>query len=248
MASAVASIASILSVPFTFTYGLISTGSLQGGIETATKAAQSIYASVDPADAARYQAIADIGNTSQGASTPTPVTTPTTPTSAGVSTNAQTWADIARERNYAAQTQIGSMQEQLGQEVGGLETQETTAEGQVRASAAGRGLKLEGSPLMQLIAQKGAGAQAIGYAQRQGAAAIEGAGTQAQASYDSAILAANENKMYQEAGLQSQWLQSFSDVMTAAEWTMGLPGANWTPQNNQPSTDTSPQSSNYWDY
>ncbi len=248
MAQVVASIAGVFAGAGGFVYGLLTTGSLSGAESAALSASRQAYAAVDPQDALKYQLQADVGNTNQGASTPTPTTTPTTPTSPNVSTNAQTWADIARERYYAQETQIGSMQEQLGAEVGGLETQETQTEGGIRASAAVRGLKLEGSPLMQLISQQEAGQRGIGYAQRQGAAAIEGAGTSAQAGYDAAILAAKENQESLQADLTSSWLQSFSDIMSTAQFAMGMPGANWTPsQSEGPTYDLAP-AGNYWDY
>ncbi len=124
-------------------------------------------------------------------------------------------AGIASERYSEAETQIGSMQAQLGQTVLGEKVAETTSEGAITAGAAARGLKLSGSPLMQLISQKQAGAQAIQYTQNQGVAAIQGAQTGAQASYNAAALSGQEELQYANQEVSNAWLSAFGSAIQA---------------------------------
>jgi hypothetical protein len=141
-------------------------------------------------------------------------------TSAGTSQNpnpqGQSEADIAKERYAEAQTSIGEMQGQLDQTVLAQKVAEVQAEGGITASTAARGLKMEGSPLMQLIAQQQAGKSAIGYTEQQGAAVVMGARTGAQASYDAAALSGKEQIQYADQQLSNAWLGLFTGVMNTA--------------------------------
>ena len=54
---------------------------------------------------------------------------------------------------------------------------EIQAEGAISASVAARGLKMEGSPLMQMMSEQQRATTALNYTKQQGTAAISGAGT-----------------------------------------------------------------------
>jgi len=141
-----------------------------------------------------------------------------TPVGAPSATNE---AAIAQERYAEAQTEIGREQQQLGQTVLGEKVSEVTSEGGITASAAARGLKMEGSPLMQLIAQKQLGESTISYTQQQGSAAISGARTGAQASLDAANLSGQMQLQYAAQQMNDAWLMAFQDITSGAEAMLG---------------------------
>ena len=132
------------------------------------------------------------------------------------SVHGQTEADIAKERYAEAETEIETVKGQIGQTILGEKASEIQAEGGIRASAAARGLKLEGSPLMQLIAQEDAGKKAVTYTQTQGIGIITGMQQGAQASYDAAALAGKEQLDYADQELSSAWLGAFTSLLSSA--------------------------------
>lgn len=213
--AAVVAVGSIVAAPFT------------GGASLAGLGLAGSLLQVGAAEGQQQQTQANVGNFNYGtgtqlvadnlfqniqpASSPAPGGTDTSAPPVVTQTNE---AGIAAERYSEAETQIGSMQAQLGQTVLGEKVAETTSEGAITAGAAARGLKLSGSPLMQLISQKQAGAQAIQYTQNQGVAAIQGAQTGAQASYNAAALSGQEELQYANQEVSNAWLSAFGSAMT----------------------------------
>ena len=198
-------------------------GAVVGGIAGAAEGV-SLSEQQHAAQTAHDQAVANAGPSNP--SNPAPVntggagTTATDPTTQA--TNAST---IAAERYAEAETSIGSMQSQLDTAVLGEKVSEIQSEGSITASAASRGLKMEGSPLMQLIAQKNAGASGIAYTEQQGTASISGAQTGAQSGFDAAMLARKENLQYADQQLSNAWLSSFSQAINFGTSMM----KGWTP-------------------
>jgi hypothetical protein len=185
------------------------------GVSTAEKQAA--------ANKQEAQTVANVGDFSA------PPTVPTTAgggSSAGPAVQQTTEAGIAAERYAEAQTSIGSMQAQLDQTVLNEKVAEIQAEGGITASAAARGLKMEGSPMMQLLAQQQAGATTVGYTQQQGTAAITGQRTGAQASFDAAALAGKEQLQYADEQMSNAWLSSFTDVLNTSA---GMVSKFWNP-------------------
>ena len=201
-------------------YGLIGIG--LDGIATGVGSIESQSAANEEA----AQTAANVGDFSN----PQPVST--TAGTSGVGTvNAQNEAAIAQERYAESQTEIGEMSQRLDQTVLNEKTQELQAEGGIRASAAARGLKLEGSPMMQLIAQQSSGQQGISFTEQQGAASIMGARTGAQASLDAANLAAQEQLQYADQQLSNAWLESFTGALNLGasmieKWPFGSSSAS----------------------
>ena len=215
--------------------GIVAVGSLvaapfTGGASLAGLGLAGALLQVGAAEGQQQQTQANVGNFNYGtggtppwmqlpgagpagpASSPAPGGTDTSASPVVTQTNE---AGIAAERYSEAETQIGSMQAQLGQTVLGEKVAETTSEGAITAGAAARGLKLSGSPLMQLISQKQAGAQAIQYTQNQGVAAIQGAQTGAQASYNAAALSGQEELQYANQEVSNAWLSAFGSAIQA---------------------------------
>jgi len=200
--------------------GIVAVGSLvaapfTGGASLAGLGLAGALLQVGAAEGQQQQTQANVGNFNYGtgpASSPAPGGTDTSAPPVVTQTNE---AGIAAERYSEAETQIGSMQAQLGQTVLGEKVAETTSEGAITAGAAARGLKLSGSPLMQLISQKQAGAQAIQYTQNQGVAAIQGAQTGAQASYNAAALSGQEELQYANQEVSNAWLSAFGSAIQA---------------------------------
>ncbi len=221
--AAVVAVGSLVAAPFT------------GGASLAGLGLAGALLQVGAAEGQKQQTQANVGNFNYGtggsilgagaagagvpgagpagpASSPSPGGTDTSAPPVVTQTNE---AGIAAERYSEAETQIGSMQAQLGQTVLGEKVAETTSEGAITAGAAARGLKLSGSPLMQLISQKQAGAQAIQYTQNQGVAAIQGAQTGAQASYNAAALSGQEELQYANQEVSNAWLSAFGSAIQA---------------------------------
>lgn len=204
--------------------GIVAVGSLvaapfTGGASLAGLGLAGALLQAGAAEGQQQQTQANVGNFNYGtggtagpASSPSPGGTDTSAPPVVTQTNE---AGIAAERYSEAETQIGSMQAQLGQTVLGEKVAETTSEGAITAGAAARGLKLSGSPLMQLISQKQAGAQAIQYTQNQGVAAIQGAQTGAQASYNAAALSGQEELQYANQEVSNAWLSAFGSAIQA---------------------------------
>ena len=178
-------------------------------------------------------------------SNPTPAS-PSAGTPAVGTPDASTEAQISQERYAASQTAIGSQQAQLAQQIGQEKIAETQAEGGITANTAARGLKLEGSPLMQLIAQKQSGANAIQYTQQQGTATIKGYQTAAQAALDTAALSGQEQIQQANNAVDTAWLTAFTGVIGAAT---NMVETFWKPsaQSSSPNYDYS-NTQNYWDY
>jgi hypothetical protein len=164
---------------------------------------------------------ADVGNFSS----PAPVSTKAG-TSDQPQVDATSEADIANEKYAEAQTSIGSMQGQLDQTVLNEKVAEIQAEGGITASAAARGLKMEGSPMMQLLAQKQAGATTVGYTEQQGEATLMGARTGAQAAWNTANLKGQEQISDADAEMSNVWLSSFTDVLNTSA---GMVSKFWNP-------------------
>ena len=133
------------------------------------------------------------------------------------------------------------MQGQLDQTVLNEKVAEIQAEGGITASAAARGLKMEGSPMMQLLAQKQAGATTVGYTQQQGEATLMGARTGAQAAWNTANLKGQEQISDADAEMSNVWLSSFTDVLNTSA---GMVSKFWNPTSAAAELPTENQS--YW--
>ena len=155
-----------------------------------------------------------------------PATTPTSTDKAVPDIIGQSQGDIAKERAAEAELQIKQSQEQLGQQMLTEQSAEIMSEGGIRASAAARGLKMEGSPLMQLVVQQQLGKETMGFTERQGAASIAGMGISRQASYDAAALAGKEQIQYADQQLSDAWLSSFTNTLNLAS---GMVSKFWNP-------------------
>jgi hypothetical protein len=179
-----------------------------------------------------------------------PGTSPTTADNGSTpSVNAQTQADIAKERAAEADLQINQSKEQLSQQMLTEQSAEIVSEGGIRASAAARGLKMEGSPAMQLIAQQELGKETMRFTESQGAAAISGMGISRQASYDAAALAGKEQIQYADQQQSNAWLSSFTNFLKLSSsmvdkfWNPSSGGSSspsfWTggPQGNESGID-----------
>ena len=164
-----------------------------------------------------------------------PATTTTSTDTGTPSVNAQTQADIAKERAAEAELQINQSQEQLGQQMLTEQSAEIVSEGGIRASAAARGLKMEGSPLMQLVVQQQLGKETMGFTERQGAASIAGMGISRQASYDAAALAGKEQIQAADEQLSNAWLSSFTNTLNLAS---GMVSKFWNPSTGSASTSS----------
>ncbi len=210
---------------------LAGVGVAGAGVETAEKQAA--------ANKQEAQTVANVGDFSN------PPTVPTTAgggaSSTGPVVQQTTEAGIAAERYAEAQTSIGSMQAQLDQTVLNEKVAENQAEGGITASAAARGLKMEGSPMMQLLAQKQAGATTVGYTEQQGEATLMGARTGAQASFDAAALAGTEQLQYADQQMSNAWLSSFTDVLNTSA---GMVKNFWNPTSAAAELPTENES--YW--
>jgi hypothetical protein len=145
-------------------------------------------------------------------------------------------AAIAKERYAEAGIQINATQEQLGQTILNQKIAEVQSEGSIRAYASGRGLKMEGSPLMQMIVQQQIGAQTEAFTERQGVAAIAGMGLQRQSAYDAAALSGKETLQYADTQLSNAWLTSFTNAINTAT---SMVSSFWNPSTeNKAVSDT----------
>ncbi len=195
---------------------------------------------------------AALAKANTGTPTPPPAVapTPTTPTAPNAPTGPQTPApstpptsyaqsdmDIAYQKAAEAELQIQSTQQQLGQTLLNQQVSEIQSEGSIKEYAAGRGLKMEGSPLMQLIVQQQTGKATATFTEEQGAAALTGMGIARQTAFDAANLAAKENIQYIDQNLSNAWLTAFTNTINIAS---SMVGSFWNPSTeNKAVSDTS---------
>jgi hypothetical protein len=137
--------------------------------------------------------------------------------------------DVINERSDAANLSQIAYEEQGLSSIQNLQLQEAKQESSIIAGAATRGLKLEGSPLYQLNAQKQAGATAIS-----GAETAFNLGDKAQresnlASYNSGLLNMSNSQLQINTDLSNMWLQSFTNVINN---TTSFLGKFWNPAQN----------------
>lgn len=159
-----------------------------------------------------------------------PANAPTAPSVVGKSE-----ADIAAEKYQEQQTLLASEQAQLGQTVLGEKVSEVTAEGGIRASAAARGLKLEGSPMMQLLVQQQTGKTAVQMTETQGRAALSAGQEAAQAMYDTSALYGKEQLQYAQQQTDTAWMNAFTFVLGQAQ---GAVSKFWNPSTAEPAAQS----------
>ena len=141
-------------------------------------------------------------------------------------TEATDAAQVAQEKYVEGETSIGVMRGQLDTAILGQQASEIQAEGAISASVAARGLKMEGSPLMQMMSEQQRATTALNYTKQQGTAAISGAGTGLQASYDAANLASTEQIQYADTQLANAWLDAFSNIIDTGSYLAKGPGGS----------------------
>ena len=190
----------------------------------------------------QQKAAADVANLGTGTYTQPTATTPTgttpagTPSGGGVAApGASTYDETtyANEKYAESMAQVGEMEESGGAQILGLQTQETMTEGSIRASAAARGLKLEGSPLMQLIAQQSNAQQSVGLAERQLAASAAGAGNEATTNLNNALAGiragVSDINYYANQDISNAWLSAFTSTIDfASNETKNVTADQWT--------------------
>jgi hypothetical protein len=147
-----------------------------------------------------------------------------------VSTNLN-YSTLSDEEQIRLAIQKGMFAESAGQEILNMKVEEATIEGNIRYKAAARGLRMEGTPTMQLQAQQQTANSAIGFAERQFAGSISGMDWTAQAAIDKAALAQKENIQninFTEAENQSSaWVGAFSSALSFGKSLLSL---YWTPK------------------
>ena len=129
--------------------------------------------------------------------------------------------DVINERADAANLSQVSYEQQGLTSIMGLKEQEQRQESAIQASAAARGLKLEGSPLYQLNAQKRAGATAIGSAISEFQASDKAQQMSTLASYNSGLLNMSNQNLSIQTDLSNQWLSSFASSINTASSFLG---------------------------
>ena len=129
--------------------------------------------------------------------------------------------EVINERADAANLAQISYENQGLTSIENLKLQEAQQESSIRAGAAARGLKLEGSPLYQLNAQMEAGATAIGSAETQFTLGDKAQQESTLASYNSGLLNMSNSDLSIQTDLSNQWLQSFTNVINTASSFIG---------------------------
>ena len=114
-----------------------------------------------------------------------------------------------------------------------LKVQEQQQEGAIVAGAAARGLKLSGSPLYQLNAQKEAGATAIGSAETQFSLGDRAQSEQTLAGFNAGVLNMSNQDLAIQTDLSNQWLSSFTNLINTASSFLGK---FWNPAQTMQST------------
>jgi hypothetical protein len=162
------------------------------------------------------------GTTTDTTGLPTPETpTSTLPLGIGTSTTTTTPAadtiEAGRINEEIAQRQ--QFAESTGMAIAQARAKEMQTESSMKASTAARGLRMTGSPLYQLNAQKAAAKNAIGEEERQRQASIASMKMQTQLGY-STYLNSKSLDVYQSQQQQAnQWLSAFA---TVAGWATDI--------------------------
>ena len=124
--------------------------------------------------------------------------------------------EVLNERADASNLAQIAYEEQGLSSIEGLKLQEQKAESGIIAGTASRGLKLEGSPLYQLNAQKEAGATAIGQAESQFALGDKAQRGQTLASYNAGLLNLSDTSLQIQTDLSNMWLGTFTNLINAS--------------------------------
>ncbi len=208
-------IGGVVAAPFTAGYSLIASGAaLTDFIATnvannAAKTAENQIAP-NPVPTAGGQYTNTGQNSAQG-NTPGATGTVTVP-------DEQT---VVNERADAANLAQVSYEEQGLTSIENLKVQEQQQEGAIVAGAAARGLKLSGSPLYQLNAQKEAGATAIGSAETQFSLGDRAQSEQTLAGFNAGVLNMSNQDLAIQTDLSNQWLSSFTNLINTASSFLG---------------------------
>ena len=140
---------------------------------------------------------------------------------------------VVNERADAANLAQVTYEEQGLTSIENLKVQEQQQEGAIVAGAAARGLKLSGSPLYQLNAQKEAGATAIGSAETQFSLGDRAQSEQTLAGFNAGVLNMSNQDLAIQTDLSNQWLSSFTNLINTASSFLGK---FWNPAQTMQST------------
>ena len=140
---------------------------------------------------------------------------------------------VVNERADAANLAQVSYEEQGLTSIENLKVQEQQQEGAIVAGAAARGLKLSGSPLYQLNAQKEAGATAIGSAETQFSLGDRAQSEQTLAGFNAGVFNMSNQNLAIQTDLSNQWLSSFTNLINTASSFLGK---FWNPAQTMQST------------
>jgi len=216
-----------------FIYSSISSGSLSQGASDAENTYRSTYNTLVPGNPYQQQTAEGSGQGGQPGSGPA-----SGGSNAGApidySQQISSMTDVVKNEYASDVAAINAQESALGRTVGQMQTQESQAEGSIKASAAGRGIKLTGSPLMQLISQQTGGDAAIQFEKSQGESAIQGARTSAEAWYSGSLVNIQEKNWQLQADVTNQWLQTFSDFASIAT---GIPIPSASVGGSTPTSD-----------
>jgi hypothetical protein len=231
--NAVAGAVSDVAASGEFVYSSIAHGSLSQGAADASNTYRSTYNTLVPGNPDQQQAAEGSGQGGAPGSGPA-ANQPGAPID--YSQQEASMTDVVKNEYASDVAAINAQQSALGQKIGSMQTQESQAEGTIKASAAGRGIKLTGSPLMQLISQQTGGESAIQFEQSQGESALQGAQTSASAWYSGSLIGIQKQNWQLQQDVTNQWLQTFADVASIAT---GVPIPAPSAGESSPTTDYS---------
>jgi len=207
-------------------------GAVEGGIQGVT-AAEGIQSAQDKANEVKHDTTTTTTTSSTSTSTstsagggastnskPGPDGTPTALAPDDPKAKTPTQLDLANEQWAQYNLQMSQMKEQIGTQVLGMKAQELSAESSMRASTALRGLKLEGSPAVQLYAQAQAGAQAIKYAEDTGAASLAGDEEAQALAADKFRWSAAQQLQQADTAVSDAWVNALSAGLNTASGIM----------------------------
>ena len=129
--------------------------------------------------------------------------------------------DVIDERADAANLALVAYEQQGLTSIMNLKLQEKQQESGISFGAAARGLKLEGSPLYQMVSQKSAGERAIGGAETQYRLGEKAQQVSNLASYNAGLLSMSNTNLNIQTNLQNEWLASLSDLINMSSSFLG---------------------------
>lgn len=121
--------------------------------------------------------------------------------------------DLAVAQAELSASQISQYREKAGFELFTQMVRETQIESTIKASSAQRGLRFEGSPLMQLKTQQQASKTVVGEEKNQMAATAASMQNQANIQYGQFLNAQSLDIYYYNQAQSNLWLNAFSSIM-----------------------------------